>query len=129
MNDAWALGIDTVLDYTQAIPKTLAGKFDVVFDAHGGLSIGEEAMLAKRGGVILDINPSPTKMLRIVFSSSRKFVMGKQDAATLDEVGALASKGTVKIPIERKVGLDEGVDLIRDLEEGRAKGKSVIVMG
>jgi len=55
--------------------------------------------------------------------------MGNQDAATLDEVGALASKGTVKFPIGRKVGLDEGIDLIRDLEAGRAKGKSVIVMG
>jgi len=129
MNDARALGMDTVLDYTQPIPKTLAGKFDAVFDAHGGLTIGEEAMLAKRGGVILDINPSPAKMLRIVFSPSHKFVMGKQNAATLDEVGALASKGTVKIPIGRKVGLDEGIDLIRDLEAGRAKSKSVIVMG
>jgi NADPH:quinone reductase-like Zn-dependent oxidoreductase len=125
--DAKALGMDMVLDYKHGIPKDLAAKFDVVFDAHGGLSIGEEGMLAKRGGVILDINPSPSKMLRLVFSPSRKFVMGKQDAATLAEVGDLASKGKLKIAIEHKVRLDEGINLIKDLEAGRAKGKGLIV--
>jgi len=127
MSAAMAHGMEMVLDYTQAIPRNLAGKFDVVFDTHGSLTIREEGMLARRGGVILDINPSPAKMLRIVFSPSRKFVMGKQDTATLNEVGELASKGTMKIPIGRKVGLPDAIGLIKDLEAGIAKGKGVIV--
>ena len=127
MSDAKALGMDMVLDYTQAIPRNLAGKFDVVFDTHGSLTIGEEGMLAKRGGVILDINPSPGKMFRVVFSPSRKFVMGKQEAATLEEVGELARKGTVKISIGRRVGLADAIGLINDLEAGRAKSKGIIV--
>jgi NADPH:quinone reductase-like Zn-dependent oxidoreductase len=125
--EAKALGMDMVLDYKQGIPKDLAARFDVVFDAHGGLTIGEEGMLAKRGGVILDINPSPSKMLRLAFSPSRKFVMGKQDAVTLAEVGELASKGKLKIAIEHKVRLDEGISLIKNLEAGRARGRSLIV--
>jgi D-arabinose 1-dehydrogenase-like Zn-dependent alcohol dehydrogenase len=84
-------------------------------------------MLAKRGGVILDISPSPAKKLRIVLSPSRKFVMGKQDAATLDEVGQLASKGIVKVPIGRMAELTDAIGLIKDLEAGKAKGKGVIV--
>lgn len=126
-SSAQALGMETVLDYGREIPKSLARQFDVVFDAHGSLSIGEEGMLVKRDGVILDINPSPAKMLRLIFSRSRKFVMGKQDAETLDEVGELASSGKVKVSIGRKVSLDEAISLIRDLEAGRTKGKGVIV--
>jgi NADPH:quinone reductase-like Zn-dependent oxidoreductase len=125
--EAKALGMDRVLDYKQGIPEDLAAKFDVVFDAHGGLTIGEEGMLAKLGAVILDINPTPSKMLRLAFSPSRNFVLGKQDAATLAEVGELASKGKLKISVEHKVRLDEGIGLIKDLEAGRAKGKSLIV--
>lgn len=127
VNDAKALGIETVLDYAQAIPRDLAGKFDVVFDAHGSLAIGVEGLLAKRGGVILDINPSPSKMLRMLFSPSRKFVMGKQDAATLDEVAKLACSGKLKIAIGHKVGLGQAIGLIKDLEAGRAKGKGLVV--
>src|SRR5215467_2494831 len=37
MNDARELGMDTVLDYTQGISRSLAGKFDIVFDTHGSL--------------------------------------------------------------------------------------------
>src|SRR5215472_15108628 len=85
------------------------------------------AAMAHGMEMVLDINPSPAKMLRIVFSPSRKFVMGKQDTATLNEVGELASKGTMKIPIGRKVGLPDAIGLIKDLEAGIAKGKGVIV--
>lgn len=130
MNAAKAIGVDTVLDYRQDIPGNLLGKFDVVFDTHGSLAIKDERRLAKRGGVILDINPSPAKLLRILLSRSRKFVMGKQDEATLRELVDLASMGKLKISIGRIVQLDEGIDLIRELESGgRIQGKGLIVMG
>ncbi|GGA39376.1 NAD(P)-dependent alcohol dehydrogenase [Dyella nitratireducens] len=129
MIGAKAIGVDAVLDYTQTIPDDLQGNFDAVFDTHGSLPPRDERRLLKRGGVILDINPSPAKMVRILLSSSRKFVMGKQDEATMREVVDLASKGILKLSVGRAVRLHEGIELIRHLESGsRINGKGLIVM-
>lgn len=129
MSAAKVLGVDTVLDYKQPIPSNLMGTFDVVFDTHGSLPASDERRLTKRGGVILDINPSPAKMVRIVLSRNRNFVMGKQDEATLREVADLASKGKLKLSVGRVVQLSEGIDLIQELEAGsRISGKGLIVM-
>ncbi|KGB98538.1 NAD(P)-dependent alcohol dehydrogenase [Burkholderia cepacia] len=129
MNAAKAMGVDTVLDYGQPIQSHLMGKFDVVFDTHGGLPVAEERRLAKRGGTILDISPSSTKMLRIVLSRNHHFVMGKQNEATLREVAELARNGKLKLSIGRVVRLNEGIDLIRALETGsRIDGKGLIAM-
>lgn len=129
MEAAKAIGVDTVLDYEQPIPLHLLGMFDVVFDTHGSLSVVDERRLAKRGGIILDINPSPAKMIRTFLSHSRKFVLGKQDEATMQEVVKLASQGKLKLSIGRVVPLSEGIGLIQQLEAGtRINGKGVIVM-
>lgn len=129
MAAARGIGADVVLDYRQPIPQSLSGCFDVVFDTHGSLTIDEGRKLAKSGGAILDINPSPSKMLRIFLSPVRKFVMAKQDEATMRAVLALASEGRLTISVGRKVPLNEGIDLIRALEAGeRLSGKGLITM-
>ncbi|MBB2830558.1 UNVERIFIED_ORG: NADPH:quinone reductase-like Zn-dependent oxidoreductase [Rhizobium esperanzae] len=50
------IGVDAVLDYRQPIPPEQYGKFDVVFDTHGRLTVREESKLTKPGGAILDIS-------------------------------------------------------------------------
>ncbi|ACE94828.1 UNVERIFIED_ORG: NADPH:quinone reductase-like Zn-dependent oxidoreductase [Rhizobium esperanzae] len=118
-----------MLDYRQPIPPEQYGKFDVVFDTHGGLTVREESRLSKPGGVILDINSSFAKIVCIFLSRSRKFVMGKQDETTMREIVALAAQGKLKISIGRTVPLDGAIDLIQKMEGGeRIKGKGLIVM-
>lgn len=129
MGAAKAIGVDVVLDYKQPIPSDFMGKFDVVLDTHGSLPVSEERRLAKRGGVILDISPSPTKMVGILLSRNHHLVIGKQDEATLREVAELAGKGKLKLSVGRVVRLSEGIDLIRALEAGgRIDGKGLIAM-
>ena len=126
---ARGIGVDAVLDYRQPIPPEQYGKFDVVFDTHGGLTVRKESRLSKPGGAILDINSSFAKIVRIFLSRSRKFVMGKQDEATMREVVALAAQGKLKISISRTVPLDRAIDLIRSLEGGeRIAGKGFVVV-
>ena len=129
MEAAKAIGADAVLDYMKPVSPELHGTFDVVFDTHGGLRLDEGRKLARRGGVILDINPSPFKMLRIVLSPHHRFVMANQDEAVMREVVTLASKGEMKVSIGRAVPLAEGIELLRAVEAGeRIGGKGVIVM-
>lgn len=130
MDAARVMGVDTVLDYTRPIPPALLESFDVVFDTHGGLTITEGRKLARAGGVVLHINPSPSKMLRIFFSCADKFVLSKQDADTMQNVATLASDGKLRISVGRAVPLAAGIALIRSLEAGeRIRGKGLILMG
>ncbi|MCE9687344.1 NAD(P)-dependent alcohol dehydrogenase [Shewanella sp. AS16] len=129
INDAKGIGMDIALDYTQPVPENLRGKFDVVFDTHGCLSIRDEGKLIRPGGMILNISPSLIKMVCTLFSRNRHFVVGKQDVATLRAVADLASKEKLKLSVGRKVRLNEGIDLIQGLEVGkRINGKGLIIM-
>jgi len=129
LGEAKALGMEAVLNYSDPLPSGLAGKFDVVLDAHGSLTVAEGNMLVKKGGLILDTNPSTAKMVRLIFSRSRKMVMGKQDAATLQEVADLASQGKLRLTVGRTVKLNDAIELIEALESGsKVKGKGLIAM-
>lgn len=57
-----------MLDYTKPLPSSLNGLFDVIFDCNGSLIPSEAGRLAKRGGKIFDIVPTPSKFLRALFS-------------------------------------------------------------
>jgi NADPH:quinone reductase-like Zn-dependent oxidoreductase len=127
--DAKAIGIDPVLDYTQEIPFVFGRRYDLVFDCNGSLSPAEGDTLINRGGVVVDINPTPYKFVRSLYSFRHKFVFGSQDTAILQEVADLAGSGKMDISIGRTARLDEAIALIGDLEAGfRCKGKAVIVM-
>jgi NADPH:quinone reductase-like Zn-dependent oxidoreductase len=129
LTDAKAIGIDPVLDYTKNIPDGLEKKFDIVFDCNGSLTPRQGDRLAKRDGIIIDINPTTYKFLRSLFSKRHKFVFGSPSAEILQKIVGLASAGNFRISIGRTVPLEEGIPLIGDLEAGRrTKGKAVILM-
>jgi NADPH:quinone reductase-like Zn-dependent oxidoreductase len=129
LSDAKALGIDPALDYTQEIPASLKQKFDIVFDCNGSLTPSEGDALIKRGGVVVDINPTAYKFMRTIYSPRHKFVFGSQDTEILQKIADLASSGKLSISIGRTAKLEEAIGLISDLEAGRrSKGKAVIVI-
>jgi NADPH:quinone reductase-like Zn-dependent oxidoreductase len=127
--DARAIGIDSVLDYTQEIPASLQREFDIVFDCNGSLSPAEGDMLIRRGGVVIDINPTAYKFVRSLYSLRHRFVFSNQGTDVLQTIADMARSGKLRISIGRTVKLDEAIALIGDLEAGRrAKGKAVIAM-
>jgi NADPH:quinone reductase-like Zn-dependent oxidoreductase len=72
----FAQNIDPVLDYTQDVPASLNRGFDIVVDANGSLTPAQGDALTKRGGVVVDINPSASKFVRSLLLRRRKVVMG-----------------------------------------------------
>ena len=127
MADAQASGLSLVLDYTQPLPDHLDGTFDVVFDAHGSLTTREGDRLARRGGKVVDIVPTPQKFLRALVSRSRKFLISSPKAAHLQPVMDLAAARQLALPIARTITLSEAPALLAALERGqRLKGKAVI---
>jgi NADPH:quinone reductase-like Zn-dependent oxidoreductase len=127
--DAEVIGIVPALDYAQEIPPSLAASFDIVFDCNGSLPAADANRLVKPGGVLLDINPTPAKILRAVLSSRFKLITGSQDPKLLQAVADLAAAGQLSISIGRTASLEDAIPLLRDLESGhRCKGKAVILM-
>jgi NADPH:quinone reductase-like Zn-dependent oxidoreductase len=127
VSSARALGLSLILDYTKPLPPSLNGSFDVVFDANGSLTVSDGDRLKKRGGVIIDIVPSPPKFLKGLVSRSRAFVFADVKSDNLQQVVDLAAAGKLSIPVAQTVSLAEAPALLASLEEGkRLKGKAVI---
>ena len=124
---AQSLGLSLVLDYTKPLPPSLNGSFDVVFDANGSLTVKEGDRLIKRGGVVIDIVPTPAKFVKSLVSRSRKFVFTDVKSNNLQKVVDLAAAGTLAIPIARTVSLADAPALLASLERGKGlSGKAVI---
>jgi NADPH:quinone reductase-like Zn-dependent oxidoreductase len=124
---AQALGISPVLDYTNPLPESLSGEFDVVFDCNGSLSFKESKRLIKRGGMVLDTLPNGPKFFRSITSSWYKVVLGNPKAENLQEVVNLAAAQKLKVPVVKTISLAEAPPVLAALERGeRLNGKVVI---
>jgi NADPH:quinone reductase-like Zn-dependent oxidoreductase len=123
------LGVDPVLDYKGIDLASFAGQFDAVFDTAGTLTVAEGLALLKPRGVLLDINATLPKLARGLFSRRYKAVFGTQTVETLERLAALAAQGKLVIPVGRTVPLEQGIQLITDIETGRrVAGRPVIVI-
>lgn len=125
---ARSLGLSLALDYTQPLPASLKGTFDVVFDVNGSLTAGEGDWLAAQNGKILDIVPSISKFLRALVSSSRSVIFADVKADNLQQLVKFVVANKITIPIVKTVALSDAPSLIATLERGgRQNGKAVIV--
>lgn len=126
---AGAAGIDPAISYKGSIPPELHHRFDIVLDCHGSLTPAEGDLLVKRGGVILDTNPSGRKRLLAILSRRRKMVFGSMSAREIQPVVDLAAAGRLRIPVGHAIDLEEAIAQIAAMEEGKGgKGKTLIVM-
>ncbi len=127
VSQAKAMGLSLALDYTQPLPSTLHGTFDVVFDAHGSLSVRDGDRLIKHGGKVIDIAPTKTKFLKALVSRSRQFVFADVKAENLQQVADLASTGKLALPVVEIISLADAPSMLTALEQGkRLNGKAVI---
>ncbi len=127
LGEAQSLGLTSTLDYTQPLPDSLDGSFDVVLDCNGSLSVREEERLRKRAGRIVDVVPSPAKFLRALISRSRKVILIDPKSEILQPVVDLAATGKLAVPVAKTISLADAAAVMGALERGeRIDGKAVI---
>lgn len=127
MNEARQLGATTVVDYASDYLAGLAGRFDVVFDTAGTLSLQQARRLLRSGGLYLDVNPTMAKMLRGMFTPGYRLVACSP--AALLHISKSAAAGILMPSIGKTVSLGEAIPAIAALEHtGQPKGKLVIAM-
>jgi NADPH:quinone reductase-like Zn-dependent oxidoreductase len=128
LDEALALGVREVVDYRAFNANNYRGRFDVVFDTHGALSLSQCAAMLKRGGVALHIVPTPLKMIWSRLSSRHQTVFAKLTPQSMAGIVEAAEQGKLAPTIGRTVPLSEAIPAIIELEKSSLpKGKLMII--
>jgi NADPH:quinone reductase-like Zn-dependent oxidoreductase len=136
-----SLGADHVVDYTEQEITDTGRRYDVILDLAGNrrLSLLRRA-LAPSGTLVIvggeeggRLTGGVGRQLRGLLLSPfvrqrlRSFV-AKTRGADLERLTALIEAGDVTPVVERTYPLNEASNALRDLDEGRVRGKAVIVV-
>ncbi len=126
-DEALALGVQDVIDYRAFDASTYRKCFDVVFDTQGSLSPREGATMLKPGGLVLDIVPTPLKMIQSMFSSRFQTVISQVTPQIMAGITAGVEQGQITPAIGRTVPLSEVIPALIELEHTRSPlGKLVV---
>ena len=146
-----SLGADEVIDYTKASFADLLSGYDVVLDSLGGENLDKSLTILKPGGLAVSVVGPPDasfaaqldrpllKPLMALLSirvRARARALGvryafffmRADGAQLKTLAALYDAGTLVPVVDRTFPFDQTLDAIGYVEQGRAKGKVVVVM-
>lgn len=125
--EALALGVQEVLDYRAFDAATHRGRFDVVFDTRGSLPLRESATLLTPGGMVLDIVPTPLKMLRSLFSPRFQTVMSQMTPQIMAGITRAVEHGQITPMIGQTVPLSGAIPALARLEQTSSPlGKLVV---
>ena len=124
---AQEIGVDRVYDYRTTDLLQIQDRFDVVYDTAGTVTVATGLGLLHRGGVYLDINPTPGKFIRAMFDRRLKPIVCTARADILDGIARAAAK--LRLPVAEIVPLEDAISLITALEQGRKlNGKALVSM-
>ena len=127
-DEALALGVHEAVDYRDFNADAYPGRFDVVFDTHGALSLRQCGAMLNRGGLALHIVPTPLKMIWSILSPRHRTIFGKMTPQTLLGILEAVKQGKIAPTIGRLVPLSQAIPAIIELEKtGSPSGKLVVV--
>ena len=122
-----AAGVHPIFGYSDSQTYTLQGTYDAVFDTLGTLDVGPSFAMLNPGGVFIDINPTPARMLRGMLSKRYKLAFATMGIKRLPEIAELAGNGTLRPAIGLEAPFTDALSVIADTEAGRRiSGKAVL---
>jgi NADPH:quinone reductase-like Zn-dependent oxidoreductase len=129
MQQARDSGAQTLFDYRTTDLSKIRERFDVVYDTAGTMTVPTGLRLLRRGGVYLDINPTPIKFIHAIFNRRLKPIICAARADILDDLASAAGNGKLRLPVAKTVLLNDAIPLVTALESGRKlAGKALVAM-
>ena len=145
------LGASEVIDYTKVNFAELLSGYDVVLDSLGGDNLAKSLTVLRPGGLVISVvgppdaafaeqvgrpllKPVMALMSRKVRAQARKlgvrysFFFMRADGEQLKTLAALYDSGALRPVLDRTFAFDETLEAMAHVEQGRAKGKIVVVM-
>jgi NADPH:quinone reductase-like Zn-dependent oxidoreductase len=136
-----SIGADHVLDYTRDQIGAGGRRYDVILDIAGNRSLSElRHALIKRGTLVIVGGETGgrwlggfDRSLRAVLlspfvSQSLGMLTSKENSADLDELRELIETGNVVPTVDHTYPLSDTAAAIRDVQDGRIRGKAVIAV-
>ena len=127
LDEALALGVREVVDYRAFNANEYRGRFDVVFDTHGALSLSQCGTMLKPGGVALHLVPTPLKMIWSMLSPRHQTVFAKVTSQSLGGIVQAVEQGKLAPTIGRTVPLAEAIPAIIELEKTSLPSGKLII--
>ncbi len=132
-----SLGADHVIDYRQVDYTTTGERYDWILDVDSHHTVPQARRALRPGGVYVTLGGTTPRLLAaLLVGPVTSLALGKrmglmlwwqpfraEDVATL--VGLIETGRLVPV-IDRTVRLDEVVEALRTVDEGRARGKVVV---
>jgi NADPH:quinone reductase-like Zn-dependent oxidoreductase len=115
--EALGLGVGEVVDYRAFDTASYRGRFDVVFDTAGALSLRQCGAMLKSGGISLHIVPTFVKLIGCLLPSRHYLVFGNPTPQCLAGIAEAAERGKLVPAIGRIVPLSEAISAVVDLRE------------
>ncbi|HKJ79724.1 MAG TPA: NAD(P)-dependent alcohol dehydrogenase [Prolixibacteraceae bacterium] len=127
-----SIGADVVFDYKKVNVTDLDEKFDFIFDVAAFRPANGYKKILKSSGRYAVAGGSIKRIFQLMFKSmlgnkNMKTVIAKVLIDDLEIIGDLLSSGKIKSVIDKTFPLAETSSAVRYVEEGRAKGKVVVV--
>ncbi|HEX7909036.1 MAG TPA: NAD(P)-dependent alcohol dehydrogenase [Paraburkholderia sp.] len=127
---AEALGVTEVLDYRRTDLSTLPRHFDVVFDTAITMPMATGMRLLSKGGVFLDLEPGPAKIIRSLFDRRLKPIICTPRPEIMAALAEAARAGHLSSPNAEIVAFDAAIGKIANLEQGVGpRGKAIVAIG
>jgi NADPH:quinone reductase-like Zn-dependent oxidoreductase len=134
-----SLGVDEVIDYTTTDALAEAGSYDWILDVDGNTTLIRARRALRPGGVYVTFGGTGWRIVKALLlgpllsqvSGGRRLGLqlgwkpfAPDDVATLM---AMVGAGTLKPAIDRTYPLADVVEALRHLDEGRSRGKVLVI--
>ena len=125
------IGADRVINYEKEDVLPSTPTYDLILDAHGGLSYGKARKALREGGQMVSTLPSPKGIFWLLFSKVQgsknlHFIMVNSNPTDLSELRTFIDDGQVKPVIDSVFPLEDIDEAHRKSEEGHPGGKIVV---
>lgn len=127
MERARTIGVQKTFDYRTTDLATISDRFDVVYDTAGTMNVATGLHLLRKGGVFLDINPTPGKFIRAILNRRLKPIICTARTDILGGLASAAVEGKLRLPIAEIVPLTDAITMLTKLERGHKFNGKVIV--
>jgi NADPH:quinone reductase-like Zn-dependent oxidoreductase len=125
------LGVDDPIDYTTTPFEDVVSDVDIVLDGVGTEDYGMRSLEVLRDDGLLIVLPAGVSdAVAAVAAEQSKRTTGVQvepDYCGLESLAALAGDGKLTVAVEKTFPLDQAGEAHQRLEEGRARGKIVLI--
>jgi NADPH:quinone reductase-like Zn-dependent oxidoreductase len=125
------IGVDEPIDYTTTPFEEVVSEVDIVLDAIGGDEYGLRCLRTLREGGLLIVLPGGlTEPVATAAREQSKRASGVQvepDYCALESLAALVDQGELTVTIDETFPFARASEAHRRLEEGRARGKIVLI--